>query len=621
MCGIAGIAGPDAGSQAEAVQKMLAVMGHRGPDGHGIYSSPDGSCLLGHRRLSIIDPSTMSAQPFVLPGFAALSYNGECYNFKDLRHELIQQGVQFVSTGDTEVVLRTLVAAGDKRGLRRLNAMFAMALWDERQNYLLLARDYFGQKPLYFCIASNYLVFASEVRALLASGLVERRLDEDAVRGYLSYGAVQSPNTIVRNVRSLEAGSLLKFQNGKIQIERIHDSLVEASSVEMDKLRELFQAAVARHLISDAPIAIFLSGGLDSSAVVAAASAASTADISTFTLTFPDFPEYSESEAAMLVAQEFNTRHSAVPLLSSDIEALLPRALQSMDQPSIDGLNTYLISKAARDAGFKVALSGLGGDEMFGGYSAFRDVPRMLKIRERVKFLPPSLVSMVRVMDPHGKTMNKLADMAAAPADVVSLYLSRRRIFTSRQVDALLTASLRRRKWSADIPDSRLSRAHELCEEASVEDCITKLEMMLYMEQMLLRDSDVMGMANSLEIRLPFLDLDFARATLSMPASQRIRNAPSKDTFRDMVKPWLPSKIMNLPKKGFVLPFERWLRLALAEKMECALAQASSLSALNLSAFRDIWRRFLFNSAGTDWIRPWSLFVLLHYIEWNELTL
>lgn len=620
MCGIAGIAGPDAAKHRDAVGRMLSCMQHRGPDGDGIYIAPSNDCVLGHRRLSIIDLSNLSAQPFSVPGAGSLTYNGECYNFLELKDELQAQGIRFRSAGDTEVVLQTLLT-NPEQGLQRLNAMFALGFWDERANYLILARDYYGQKPLYYAMVGQLIVFASEVRALLASGLIDRKLNGNSVRSYLSYGAVQAPETIIHGVFALEPDSRLVYRDGQTKISRLSQWDDREISLELDELRELLGKAARRHLISDANVAIFLSGGIDSSAVVAAASKSGVGKISTLTLTFPDYEQYSEAEAARHVAKMYGTDHSEVPMTRSQIELSAGEALASMDQPTVDGVNTFLVSRAAREAGFKVALSGLGGDEIFGGYSSFKDVPRMLRLRQKLKLVPPQLVAAVAALDPHGKTVNKIADMTAAPADVVSLYLCRRRIFTARQVDALLKEQLRTGRWSADVPPSRLQRVTELSTGRSTLDSISRLEISLYMEQMLLRDSDVMGMANSLEIRLPLLDREFARASLCIPASKRIVNPPSKALMRELVAPWLPEEIMNKPKQGFVLPFEHWLRGPLKSRMETGLQKVNTDSGLQLNTIQDTWKRFLLNPAGTDWIRPWSLFVLIQYLETHDLHL
>lgn len=619
MCGIAGIAGPTAAQHSGAVRSMLAAMQHRGPDGEGLYLSPDGQCVLGHKRLSIIDLSTLSAQPFTAPG-GALSYNGECYNYLELREALIARGKSFVSSGDTEVVLQTVLSDGPD-GLRKLNAMFAVAFWDERERSLLLGRDFYGQKPLYYSQVDGLLIFASELRALLASGLVKRELDAESVRSYLAYGAVQAPNTIVKGVTSLEPDTKLLFKDGAFAVSKIGQWNDEIEDLSLDELRTVFSQAASRHLISDANVAIFLSGGIDSSAVVAAASISGVANISTLTLVFPDYPEYSEADAALLVAQKYGTKHSAVPMSRDEIQSAMNGALDCMDQPTVDGVNTFLISKAARDAGFKVALSGLGGDEIFGGYSSFRDVPRMMRLRKQLRFVPPQLVASAAMLDPHGKTVNKIVDMSAAPDDIVSLYLCRRRIFTARQLDALVPEALRTKKWTADVPLSRLERVRALCANRDEMDAISRLEMSLYMEGMLLRDSDVMGMANSLEIRLPVLDREFSRIALALPARRRVVNPPSKSLLREMVTPWLPEELMTRPKQGFVLPFEHWLRGPLKVRMESALELVTQETGLQTKSIQDTWKRFLLSPAGTDWVRPWSLFVLVNYLEKHKLRL
>lgn len=621
MCGIAGMVGSGARVHEGVVKRMLASMAHRGPDGEGIYISPSGLCVLGHRRLAILDLTEHAAQPMRSPdGRFVLTYNGECYNFRELREELRDDGEEFASTGDTEVVLRMLARRGEE-ALTRLNAMFALALWDDKERRLLLARDRFGQKPLYLARVHGGWLFASEVRALLASGLVQRRIDWTGVLGFLSFGAVQQPNTIAAGVSEIEpAASVLLGVNGRRSTRCYWRPGRGKASLRGHELREAFLAAVRRHLMADVPIGVFLSGGIDSSATAAAATRAHGGKVGTLTVTFPDDPSLSESTHALKSAQLHGTDHREVPVTGQDLLRLLPAALDAMDQPTVDGVNTFVVSRAARHAGLKAALTGLGGDELFGGYPSFRDVPLLARVS---RLAVPVTGLAARIMNTaafHSKRWNKITDSMQAPPGLLGAYIVRRRLFSSRQVRALAPGPAGNR-WISGLSPSRLAGLTLLAEGRKAPDAVSLFEIDVYMGQMLLRDADCMGMANSLEIRAPFLDADFVHAALSLGPDARSGNPAPKRCFVEALAEWLPPEIIRRPKQGFGFPFERWMLSDLRESVSEGIESLARLGDPFCAAeVRALWRAFLKSPGRVGWTRPWSLFVLSRYFSAHRLT-
>src|SRR5499427_6965546 len=388
MCGIAGIIGRLDDPNRAALERMSDAMVHRGPDGSGRWvSAPDArgwGALLAHRRLSILDLSPTGAQPMVDPVTGhVVVLNGEIYNFRDLRRRLMAEGQEFHSTGDTAVMLRALGLHG-RGAVSWLRGMFAFACWDPKQRRLLLARDPLGIKPLYLARSSDSdadwaVVFASELRALLASGLLGTpRLDPQAVASAVWNGFVVGPGTAVKGVDLLWPGRLVEFNGAGKEVRqedfwRIPDRAPDATMDE-DSLAGILEEGLRLHLASDVPLAVFLSSGVDSSAMANLAQRAAESPIHTFTLAFEE-QELNEGPIAQRIAAAIGTRHHEVTLTEGDSVANLENALDSLDQPTFDGLNAYYISRAIRSAGFTVALSGTGGDELFGGYTSYRDLP------------------------------------------------------------------------------------------------------------------------------------------------------------------------------------------------------------------------------------------------------
>ena len=622
MCGIAGILGPDAAEHEKAVHKMVAAMAHRGPDGQGIYVSGSGTCVLGHRRLAILDLSEAASQPMISgDGNSVLVYNGECYNFHELRDRLRNDNLSFVSSGDTEVVLKLLQKEGVD-ALPKLNAMFALALWDERQQTLLMARDRYGQKPLYFTRIGKLLLFASEVRALLASGLVPRKADLAAIHSYLAYGAVQEPNTIVSGVSILKpAGYMLCKPDGTRNYDFYWRYSKREKKSSPQELRGNFISAVHRHLISDAPLGLFLSGGIDSSSIVAAAARRSNTRIKTLSVIFPEQPDESEAKYAGKMAEWAGTEHCQIPVTGQEMLKMLPEALDAMDQPTGDAINTYLISHAAGQISLKAVLSGVGGDELFGGYHLFRDVPKMLAMRRFLSLIRKPAAHLLGKCNLFAVKPAKLADFFDAPANMLNYYLVRRRIFSWRQIK-IMAPEMVGSEWDSALDTGYFQELQTIIDGSKIHDAVGRLEMRVYMGQTLVRDSDVMGMANGLEIRMPFLDAEFSTSALDLePQSRAVRACP-KWRFVEAMNDWLPPDIVNRAKQGFTLPLKDWMLCELKDRIPEGIGALARLcGVMRKDALFNLWRHFCSQPDKVGWFRPWSLFVLGHYLQRHRLEL
>lgn len=610
MCAIAGILRWQDLADRAAVQRMCNAMAHRGPDDAGLWRAQDGSVCLGHRRLSVLDTTQHAAQPMLSPdGRYILVYNGELYNFCELRNQLAAQGIPVGSSGDTEVVLAWLVQHGPA-GLADLRGMFALALWDTLERRLLLARDPFGIKPLYLFQNREQLLFASELRGLLASELVPRKLAPAALRDYLAWGFTLEPHTIVQGVRVAPPGRyLLIDQHGT----REHLAIPPAAP--LTPLASAFTTSVQRHLASDVPIGAFLSSGVDSSAIVGAMHA-SNCDVRTLTVTFPDATELCEGTQAHHWANKLGTQHTELPVTGSDLLALLPTALAAQDQPTLDAVNTYVVAKAARDAGLTVALSGLGGDELFGGYPSFQDVPKAARLRKHAGPFGPIAAAALRPWEhTHQRRIAKIADLLRAPQTRCGIYAARRRVLSLHQCQALAPALPQPGERDLVHAAPPFLSDLETIENGQELDAVSLLELSLYMRNQLLRDCDSMSMAVSLEIRVPFLDADFA--SIAWQHGHAVRDR--KQTFSRQLASLLPEDIHTRPKMGFTMPFAHWLCGPLKNLAEESLHALPAC--FNSHAVSRLWQAFLANPDRVGWSRPWSLLALSHYIAHNRLSL
>ncbi len=630
MCGIFGILTADGGVSKDVLDGAARSLAHRGPDDSGtsiIETASGGQLGFAHTRLSIIDLSPLGHQPMRDPATGnQVVFNGEIYNFRELRAELELDGNRFQSHSDTEVILAGYRVWGE-RCFFKLRGMFAFALWDADRQRLLLVRDPMGIKPLYYYRSEKYFLFASEVRTLLQTGLVPRKLDANGLFSFLAFGSVYEPRTIVDGVRAVPSGNVISLESGSFQrgeySNPLDTSAENSANAEIHKqtpsstvldLTGLLRDAVLSHLVSDVPVGVFLSGGIDSSSLVAVMSRAGVRP-ATFSLVFRE-EEFNEAEHSRAVAKRFSTDHHEIMVSEQDALASLPEALGAMDQPTIDGINTWLVSANARAAGIKVALTGLGADEMFAGYSNFRRVPKMEQAAARFAMLPStvrkpvaaSLALMAEKSDRH----RKLSSLAGG-GNFTHPYFLARALFTQSEIHALYTS------------DDE-SGEHELkdLEQASVVasqhldpvNRVSYLESTCYMRNTLLRDSDFMSMAHGLELRVPFLDEALVRACFHVPGKEKLRGDAPKTLLLKSLGVDLPREIVHRPKRGFTLPFERWMRGELRLRIEQALQRESVRSAyLNPSAVTDVWNRFL--ARKTSWSRPWSLFVLQSWCKRN----
>lgn len=626
MCGIFGVIAGQELDLERTLASAIESLGHRGPDDRGseILDGPAGSGLrlgLAATRLAILDLSPAGHQPMVDPDTGCrLVYNGEISNFRDLRRELEGHGIRFNSKGDTEVLLKVYSRWG-RECPGKLRGMFAFAVWDPRTASLMIARDRLGVKPLYFVASLKLFAFSSEVSALVRSGLVDRRLDHRGLASYLAFGAVQSPWTIIQGVRELPPGKSLIWMKGETKEVRYWNLASTASSapatadpaVASERVREILGDAVARALVSDVPTALFLSGGMDSSAIALLASRALAERVRTFSVGFKE-RAYSEAPYADEIARLCRTDHTPVELSSEELFDALPGALAAHDQPSIDGLNSFIVCRAAKRAGMTVGLSGLGGDELFGGYRSFRTIPKMLwleKLRKgrgvgRERHAPNSPL-------PFGWPA-KLRAWASSDVPGAHPYFLSRLLFVPSAVRALMTDEAAWEEFREEFP-----RTLPGVEPLDTVNQVSVLEAATYMTSMLLRDTDAMSMANSLEVRVPFTDHILWEYVLPLDGAMKVSGHLRKPLLARALGSLLPEKFAQRPKMGFTLPMDLWLRTGpLREEVERELHGEAwqCLLPLEPATAREVWTAFL--EGRTTWSRPWSLYAL---IKWAERTL
>jgi asparagine synthase (glutamine-hydrolysing) len=638
MCGICGAVGFETKETAEAaVRRMMAAMRHRGPDDEGLHVGS--SVAIGMRRLSIIDLAGGHQPVFNEDGTIAVVCNGEIYNFRDLRRQLEALGHVFRTRSDTEVVVHAYEQWGADC-VCRLRGMFALAIHevpdrtDGKSERLFLARDRLGIKPLYYTCVDGTVLFASEVRALLATGRVPRRLSLTALDGYLLFGSVGEPMTLVEGVYSLPPGHriLLDAQRQPREVcpEPYWDFPASATGTSaagitdrrkaLDQLRPLLEEAVRLHLFADVPVGIFLSGGIDSTALAALASREQSG-VRTFTVVFPE-EEFSEAELARRTAKKFGTDHQELLLSGEEMLGRMDDAVAALDQPSMDGINTYFVSGAVQQAGLKVALSGLGGDEVFGGYPTFRLTPRLQKLAALAGWVPRPLRSWGAALasrwgEHHGRAdaARKLAALWREPAQLPHPYFYLRLLFTPEQVTTLRAGKpesdydLGWRRW--------LAQSGAAAESLDSFTAVSLLEARSYLVNTLLRDTDAVSMAHSLEVRVPFLDHSVVEFVAKLPPSlKRLRKTP-KALLVDALRDLLPSEVISQPKRTFTFPWERWLRGALCEQVAAGITHVPDglRPLVSTDAFQSVWQAFL--EGRTGWARPWSLYVLNQWVRHN----
>ncbi|MEO6259186.1 MAG: asparagine synthase (glutamine-hydrolyzing) [Thermoanaerobaculia bacterium] len=576
MCGINGIYAyhPSASPvDQDELTRTREAMHSRGPDAAGLWFSPDRRVGFGHRRLSIIDVSDRANQPMLSrEGDLALIFNGEIYNYRELRDELERAGERFDTTSDTEVVLRLYRRRGAAM-LPLLRGMFAFSIWDARDRTLFLARDPYGIKPLYYADDGRTIRVASQVKAILAGGGVSTTRDPAGVAGFFLRGSVPEPFTMYQSIRALPAGSSMLVTPAGAQAPReyfsiastLRDAVRSKAAFTDEERQDIIGRAVAEsvryHLVSDVPVGAFLSSGRDSSTIVALAAETGT-QLQTVTLRFEEYAGTSKDEAplAELVARRYGTQHATRTLTSADFRNQLPQALEAMDQPSIDGLNSYFVCRAAAELGWKVALSGTGGDELFGGYSTFRIIPQFVRAFRMFRHMPAAARAYERmhgrVFPQNGRFSPKTAHTLKYCHSYEGAYLMKRGLFLPDELEQVLGAELAREGLQRLGMLDRI-RAVITPDPGTAFSRVAALETALFMRNQLLRDLDWASMAHSLEVRVPLVDAFLLRQVAPAVFSTNRRNG--KSMMARSPKTALPVSILNRKKTGFTLPIRDWL--------------------------------------------------------------
>ena len=619
MCGICGMVGrPD----RRALRRMASAMVHRGPDDEGFFV--DDRAGLGFRRLSIIDVAG-GHQPLVNEdGTIHVVFNGEIYNHVELRERLERQGHRFRTKSDGEVLLHLFEEQGPAL-VEELNGIFAFALWNGGTEELLLARDHHGVKPLYYAEVDGRLLFASELKAMLASGLVSREMDAEAVAQYLVYQAVPSPLSILREVRQLPPGSLL-YHDGRTSRTRSYwtpprqaRETIESVEEACDLVRTGLTEAVRRQMMSERPLGVFLSGGVDSSALVAIAAQQVSHPLKTFSVGFVGADEsvLTEWPWARMVAERYGTEHHEVVLTEAMFRDAMPHTLAAMDQPTADGINSYWVSYAARQH-VTVALSGTGADELFLGYPRDASLLGHYDAACQLASLPAGYVR--ALADRMGNTPNdrlwepiaRMKDAVRAFAFLDKEFMSSRGVvmFEQAERDAALSATLRRQAAAFRQPTAFLT-ADVPPDFERPGDWIARLEQRAYLSYVLLRDIDAMSMSHSLEVRVPFLDRVYTEAVARIPWEMKLRDGVGKWVLKQALRDLLPDEVLYRPKMGFGLPYNIWMRQSMEPMVRDLLspARVSRRGVFDVNATQTLLQRFY---AGDDGVgrKVWTLFAL-----------
>ena len=571
MCGIAGAFSFNPAAQQRTnravVSRLTDLLRHRGPDGEGLWLSDDARVVLGHRRLAIIDIGPAGAQPMVdATGRWTITFNGQIYNYQKLRSELEDLGCVFRTNSDTEVLINVVAQWGEP-GLLKLRGMFAFALWDALQEELWLVRDPYGIKPLYVSEAEGTIWFSSQARSLADCAPVDTRREAAAITGFYLWGHVPEPFSWWAGIKMLPAGHVQRIRAGQaLAASRsfycIQDLYIKhpADPIKPGELRQLMLDSVRHHLVADVPVGVFLSAGVDSNVIAALAAELGT-QLRTVTLAFDEYAGTPNDEApiAELAAKKLRSDHLTVRVRRAEFEELLHDFLRSMDQPSIDGLNAYLVSRAAASQGLKVALSGLGGDELFGGYASFHQIPTLLDWSRRIplrNILGRHLQKIVRTIAPVSLSP-KVAGLFAYSGDIASAYLLRRALHLEDELEMLLDESWLTEGLSklSTIPTLTKFLAPLRAGHATVHSQIAALESCWYMRNQLLRDTDWASMAHGLEIRVPFVDVRLLERLALAIAS---KSPPTKEDLAACAVPPL-NGISARPKTGFQTPVRDWI--------------------------------------------------------------
>ena len=598
---------------------MNDCLAHRGPDADGLWSGE--TAVLGHRRLSIIDTSPAGNQPFYSADKKiVLVFNGEIYNYIELKKEL-SASYSFITDSDTEVIIAAYLKWGISC-VEHFLGMFAFALWDDHEQALYLVRDRMGIKPLYYAHTSEGWLFSSEIRPILSSGLVDRKISAASLSDYLRYQTVHAPRTIIEGIQMLMPGHYMKLDANGVQTTCFWDMVSNAKigTITEDiktvhrNIRELLVSAVEVRMRADVPFGAFLSGGIDSSIIVGLMSQISAHPVKTFSVTFHE-KEFDESPYSLVIAQKFRTDHTPIRLSATDFMRLVPDALRAMDHPSGDGPNTYVVSKVTREAGVKMALSGLGGDEVFAGYDVFRrmhDLTNKQWLSATPLFMRKAMAGILKRMKPSVSSEKIAESLSKEKIDFAHLYPITRQIM----MDDLVRSLVKDRKHY----ENPLER---LAEKVSATDLpllskVSVAEMSSYMQNVLLRDADQMSMAHSLEVRVPLIDHRLVEYVLGVNDDQKFPHT-AKQLLTESVKELLPREVIDRPKMGFTFPWAMWMRTELHSFCEHNIEALAAIEVLDHKNATALWQRFLAGDQRITWSRVWPLVVLGHWIKQHDV--
>ncbi len=618
MCGIAGIAGIKADKGGEIIKVMCDAIAHRGPDAEGFFTE-DGISL-GHRRLSIIDLSHAADQPFTDTNERyVIVFNGEIYNYQEVKKEL---NYPWKTSSDTEVILAAYIQWG-KECLGKLNGMFAFAIWDKEKKSLFMARDRVGIKPFYYTINDGKFIFSSEIRSILKTGLIEKKIDRVRLCEYLERMSVRTPATIIKNLMQLEPGYCATFCEGEFIKEPFwqiikpldKDAVPESFESAKNTVFSLLDKSIQSRMVADVKVGAFLSGGIDSSAVVALMSKHSETPVQTYSIIF-DEKAYDESEYARMIAVKYGTNHTEIKLKPETLLEEIPGFFSDLDAPTVDGINTYLVSKLVKQTGIKVVLTGLGGDELFAGYPNFirwRDYSRFKPVIDN--FFSRTLIRLVRKVY-NNRAISKIYNLQnSAGSGFEDFYSKSRSIFLKSELDQILECGEEKNeKRFTDLNSDTLAQ-YPLLSRYSV------AEITNYTLDVLIKDTDQMSMAWALEIREPFFDYRLIEYMLGVPDKFKYNKGTPKNLLVKAMGDLLPPEIVYRPKKGFSFPWDYWLRNELKGFCEDAIVKLSKRGLFNTENLMNFWKRFLNNDKSITWSHVWTFVVLEKWMDKNEIDI
>jgi asparagine synthase (glutamine-hydrolysing) len=597
----------------EALERMNNKMSHRGPDAVGIYVNEN--IGLGHRRLSIIDTETSANQPMLSSNKKwVIAFNGEIYKYVELKANELY-GISFQTEGDTEVILELFNKFGTD-AISMLKGMFAFVLHHIPTNETYVVRDRYGMKPLYYSLQKDGCFVASELRALLASECIPRNLNRRSLEEYIETQTVCAPNTLIENVKLLEAGHYLHFKQNEISKHCYYRLLSDSSYELTDKkssqelLRSTLRESVLQHMRADVPFGAFLSGGIDSSLLVGLMSEVRREKINTFQISFEE-EAFDERKYAQLVAKKFNTDHHEINLSANVFLKDIPAAIAAIDFPSGDGPNTYAVSKAAKEAGITVAISGLGGDELFAGYPVFQYMQSIEKsFLLKLSYPLRKSASVILAALSSNRSLLKKAELMGLP-----------------KANLASTFPLVRNVWKANELIPRTIKHFEIEKnfnfifekDAPLLNRVSAAEIESYMQHVLLRDSDQMSMAHSLEIRVPFLDHEVVELATHLSTNLKNPTSPKKfltESFADL----LPQEVVNRKKMGFTLPWSVWMKNELRGFTEEGFNELYKKNVVNERVLQKAWGKYISGSEEKSFISFWHLSVLGHWMKNNRIT-